>query len=213
MGGCHWPPKLFMGPLAAIRAYPNTVLMSTNINFKNHFLIAMPNMDDPNFAHSITYVCEHNDDGAMGIVVNRPMALTVAQIFEHLDIKKFDERFSQQPVLCGGPVQMERGFVLHRDKHPWDSTMEVQDGIFLTTSKDVLVAMADNRGPQDALIALGYAGWGEGQLDEEMANNAWLCVPATEEILFNLPFDQRWHAAARLLGVDLSLLSTQVGHA
>lgn len=187
--------------------------MSAQNSFKNHFLIAMPSMDDPNFAQSITYICEHGDEGAMGIVVNRPMELTVAQIFEHLEIQTIDGRFEHQQVLRGGPVQMERGFVLHRDKRPWDSTIEVQDGVFLSTSKEVLVAMAEGRGPENALIALGYAGWSAGQLDEEMANNSWLSVPATEHILFDLPFDQRWHAAARLLGVDLSLLSTQVGHA
>ncbi len=187
--------------------------MSAHTSFKNHFLIAMPTMEDPNFAHTITYICEHSEDGAMGIVVNRPLDLTIAQIFEHLDIAPVAERFQKQHVLRGGPVQTERGFVLHRDKRPWDSTLEVQDGIFLSTSKEILVAMAEDRGPQDALIALGYAGWGEGQLDEEMVNNAWLSVPATEQILFDLPFEQRWHAAARLLGVDLSLLSTQVGHA
>ena len=187
--------------------------MSAQTSFKNHFLIAMPTLEDPNFAQTITYICEHSSDGAMGIVVNRPMGLTVAQIFEHLDIHTVDERFQQQQVLRGGPVQMERGFVLHRDKRAWDSTLEVQDGVFLSTSKEILVAMAENRGPDNALIALGYAGWSSGQLDEEMANNAWLSVPATEDILFDLPFEQRWHAAARLLGVDLSLLSTQVGHA
>lgn len=187
--------------------------MSAHISFKNHFLIAMPSMEDPNFAQSITYICEHSEDGAMGIVVNRPLGLTVAQIFDHLEIQPIDDRFTRQQVLRGGPVQMERGFVLHRDKRPWDSTLEVQDGIFLSTSKEILVAMAQNRGPADALIALGYAGWSAGQLDEEMVNNAWLSVPATEHILFDLPFEERWHAAARLLGVDLSLLSTQVGHA
>lgn len=187
--------------------------MSALNSFKNHFLIAMPTLEDPNFAQTITYICEHSDDGAMGIVVNRPMELTVAQIFEHLEIHPVDERFTHQQVLRGGPVQMERGFVLHRDKRPWDSTLEVQDGIFLSTSKEVLVAMGDGRGPENALIALGYAGWGAGQLDEEMANNSWLSVPASEHILFDLPFEERWHAAARLLGIDLSLLSTQVGHA
>lgn len=187
--------------------------MKTENSFKNHFLIAMPTLEDPNFAQTITYVCEHNDDGAMGIVVNRPNGLSVAQIFEHLDIQPVDDRFDEQQVLRGGPVQTERGFVLHRDKREWDSTIEVQDGIYLSTSKEILQAMAEGRGPDNALIALGYAGWSAGQLDEEMANNAWLSVPASEHILFDIPFEQRWHAAARLLGVDLSLLSTQVGHA
>lgn len=189
-----------------------TALKSSSL--KNHFLIAMPGMVDPNFAHSITYICEHNDDGAMGIVVNRPMELTVADILSHLHIRDFDDQFGEVPVLCGGPVQMERGFVLHRtlpDK--WDTTMCVEGDICLTTSRDILVAIAHHQGPDESVIALGYAGWSAGQLDNEMAQNAWLSVKANPDIIFATPFEQRWQAAASLLGVDMALLSAQAGHA
>lgn len=183
-------------------------------SLKHHFLIAMPDMADPNFAHTITYICEHNDEGAMGIVVNRPMELTVADILTHLQITDFDERLLDQHVLYGGPVQTERGFVLHRTlPHKWDTTLCVDDDICLTTSRDILVAIANNEGPAESLVALGYAGWSAGQLDHEMAQNAWLSVKADSDILFDTPFDQRWQAAAALLGVDMNLLSSQIGHA
>ncbi len=187
--------------------------MSTYPSLKNHFLIAMPGMADPNFSQTITYICEHNEEGAMGIVVNRPMVLTYAQLLEHLQIVPAPDDCQHKNVLWGGPVQLERGFVLHRDRRPWESTLEVQEGVFLSTSRDIINAVGRAEGPTDALIALGYAGWSAGQLDEEMINNAWLCAPATEQILFDLPFEQRWDAAAQLLGINLSLLSTQVGHA
>lgn len=190
--------------------------MSTlkSASLKHHFLIAMPDMVDPNFAHSITYICEHNEEGAMGIVVNRPMELTVADILNHLQIKEFDERWLDQQVLYGGPVQTERGFVLHRTQpHRWDTTLSVDGDICLTTSRDILLAIANNEGPDESLIALGYAGWSAGQLDSEMAQNAWLSVKADSDILFATPFDQRWQAAASLLGVDMNLMSGQVGHA
>ena len=183
-------------------------------SLKNHLLIAMPDMADPNFAHSITYVCEHNEEGAMGIVVNRPLELTVADILSHLQIDQFDDDFNTLSVLYGGPVQMERGFVLHRDfTHRWDTTLCVDGDICLTTSRDILVAIAHNEGPQDSIIALGYAGWSAGQLDHEMSQNAWLSVKADPDILFATPYEQRWQAAASLLGVDMNLMSGQIGHA
>lgn len=183
-------------------------------SLKHHFLIAMPDMVDPNFAHSITYICEHNDEGAMGIVVNRPMELTVADILNHLQIREFSDHLQDQQVLYGGPVQTERGFVLHRTQpREWDTTLCVDDDICLTTSRDILMAIARNEGPPESLIALGYAGWSAGQLDNEMAQNAWLSVKADSDILFATPFDQRWQAAAALLGVDMNLMSGQVGHA
>ena len=170
-------------------------------NLKNHFLIAMPSMADPNFAHSITYICEHNEEGAMGIVVNRPM-------------DSYDDNFNEVPVMCGGPVQMERGFVLHRsDPHQWENSQIVHGDICLTSSRDILMAIAHNEGPAESLIALGYAGWSAGQLDDEMAQNAWLSVNADPDIMFATPYEQRWQAAAKLLGVDLNLLSDQIGHA
>lgn len=181
---------------------------------RNHLLIAMPDMADPNFAHSITYVCEHNDEGAMGIVVNRPLELTVADILSHLQIDQFDDDFGNLSVLYGGPVQMERGFVLHRDlTNRWDTTLCVDGDICLTTSRDILVAIAHNEGPQESIIALGYAGWSAGQLDYEMSQNAWLSVKADPDILFATPYEQRWQKAASLLGVDMNLMSGQIGHA
>ena len=171
-------------------------------------------MSDPNFAQSITYVCEHDDDGAMGIVVNRPMDLTVGDMFSHLNINQYDHQFDLTPVMCGGPVQMERGFVIHREQDTnWDSSRQLDDDIWVTSSRDILTAIANNEGPKDALIALGYAGWSAGQLDEEIIQNAWLSVPADPDIIFSIPCEQRWYAAAKLLGVDISLLSSQVGHA
>jgi putative transcriptional regulator len=187
--------------------------MSTYPSLKNHFLIAMPTMADPNFSQTITYICEHNQDGAMGIVVNRPLVLTWSQLLEHLKVEPIPVDLADRNVLWGGPVQLERGFVLHRSRTAWDSTMEVQDGIFLTTSREIIDAIGRGDGPEDALIALGYAGWSAGQLEDEMANNAWLSVAANGHVLFDTPFEQRWHAAAQLLGVNLSLISTQAGHA
>ncbi|MCG8312054.1 MAG: YqgE/AlgH family protein [Pseudomonadales bacterium] len=182
-------------------------------SLRNHFLIAMPNMADPNFSHTLTYVCEHNNEGAMGIVVNRPLELTLGEVFSHLKINNYDEDFDDLPVMSGGPVQVERGFVLHRSDFPWDATKEVQDGIHLATSQDILEAIAHNHGPEEHLVALGYAGWGPGQLDEEMSHNTWLSVPANPDIIFATPQEKRWQAAASLLGVDLSLLSVEAGHA
>lgn len=181
---------------------------------KNHFLIAMPSMSDPNFAHSITYICEHNDEGAMGIVVNRPLDLSVGDILSHLKIEQYSDSYNEVPVMCGGPVQMERGFVLHRcDPGLWENSQVVHDDICLTSSRDILMAIAHNEGPKESLVALGYAGWGSGQLDDEMAQNAWLSVRADPGIMFTTPYEQRWQAAANLLGVDLNLLSDQIGHA
>jgi len=184
------------------------------ISLKNHFLIAMPNMSDPNFAHSITYICEHNEEGAMGIVINRPMDVSVGDILAHLKISHYDEAYNDIPVMCGGPVQMERGFVLHRSSlEQWENCQQVDEDICLSSSRDILMAIAHNEGPRQNLVALGYAGWGAGQLDEEMAQNAWLSVKADADIIFDTPYDQRWQAAANLLGIDLNLLSDQIGHA
>jgi putative transcriptional regulator len=188
--------------------------MDTNSNdsLKNHFLIAMPAMEDPNFSHSITYICEHNEDGAMGIMINRPLNLSLGEIFEHLDIDSYDEQFDHQNVLEGGPVQTDMGFVLHRNPQEWQSTVVMEEGICLTTSRDILDDIANNKGPKDSLIALGYAGWGGGQLEEEMQSNAWITVKADPEILFSIPHEKRWEAATKLLGIDLSLMSSDVGH-
>lgn len=178
----------------------------------NHFLIAMPGLADPNFFHTVTYICEHDADGAMGIVINRPLDLTLSEILVHMEITATPET-ATLPVFQGGPVQTERGFVVHAPLGNWDATLQVSDEIGVTASQDVLASIASGQGPRRALIALGYAGWGAGQLEQEMADNVWLSGPATPEVLFDTPVEKRWEAAAGLLGVDLTLLSSDTGHA
>ncbi|WP_297292358.1 YqgE/AlgH family protein [Oceanicoccus sp.] len=182
-------------------------------SLKDHFLIAMPSIGDGIFAHSITYICEHNEQGAMGIVINHPLDLSLDEIFEHLEIDNIQTPHQDQ-ILAGGPVHMDRGFVLHRntDDH-WDSTIRVSDQIALTTSQDILTAIAHDEGPSDSIVALGYAGWSEGQLESELADNAWLTAPADSNIIFNTPVEQRAKAAAATMGIDLSLISPTAGHA
>ena len=187
--------------------------MSTTASLKNQLLIAMPTLEDPNFARTVTYICEHGEHGAMGIVLNRPTDLCLADVLQHMEIEGGMGAAGEQIVYLGGPVEEERGFVLHTHTDPWDSTLAIDAEISITTSRDILEAMARGTGPRHTLVALGYAGWGAGQLEREMQQNAWLSGPADQSILFELPADQRWEAAARLLGVDLHLLSTDAGHA
>jgi putative transcriptional regulator len=178
------------------------------------FLIAMPAMDDPNFDRTVTYICEHNDEGALGIIVNRPTTMSLGEILAQMDLELGDPALAAQPVLQGGPVQPERGFVIHDDGGAgFGATLEVPDGLKVTTSRDILVALAEGKGPQRAVIALGYAGWGAGQLEAEMVANAWLTVPATPDIIFSVPFERRWEAAAELIGIDITALSSEAGHA
>ncbi|WP_353571458.1 YqgE/AlgH family protein [Candidatus Albibeggiatoa sp. nov. BB20] len=182
----------------------------------NHLLIAMPNLDDPHFAQTVTYVCMHNDDGAMGIVINRPITgVDVGQVLEHMNIESQNPIAERWPVFDGGPVQKERGFVLHEppEKGQWDAMLILQNNVAITTSQDILQAMAKGNGPDKVLIALGYAGWSAGQLEHEMLENTWLSIPANDnDIIFNIPIENRWQAAAAKLGIDLNLLSTQAGH-
>ncbi len=187
-------------------------MTSTN-EFTNHFLIAMPNLADPNFFHSVTYICEHSPDGALGIVINRPLDLTLMEVLEHMHIAPETIDLGPGTVYLGGPVQPERGFVLHRPPRRWDSTLQITPSLAVTTSKDILEAIAKGQGPERALVALGYAGWGPGQLEQEMADNAWLSGPADESIIFDIEPEKRWEAAAAAMGVDLSRLSSDVGHA
>ena len=179
----------------------------------NHFIIAMPSLDDINFSRSVTYICEHNNDGALGVTINRPSDIHLFEIYEQLNLKDYEQKASQQTVFMGGPVQQERGFLLHRPNGNWDSSLKVTDNIAITTSKDILQAMAKNEGPDDVLVTLGYAGWSAGQLEQELADNTWLSCPASEEIIFETPAEKCWDAAAKLLGVDLNLLSNSSGHA
>lgn len=179
----------------------------------NHFLIAMPSLADPNFTHTVTYLCEHNQEGALGIIINRPTELTLADLAEQLNIEVTEPELAETPIYQGGPVQLERGFVLHSPLGEWDSTLEVTPDIGLTMSQDIIDAIANGVGPDHFLIALGYAGWGQGQLETELAANAWLNGPADSQIIFKQPIENRWTAAAALLGVDLNTLSPDVGHA
>lgn len=185
----------------------------TEMNLTHHFLIAMPAMTDPFFAKSLTYVCEHNQEGAMGIVVNRPISLTLSELFAQINLPLKQSELDDLPIHFGGPVQTDRGFVLHEAGGNWQSTMQVNDKIELTTSKDILQAVGEGHGPQHMLVTLGYAGWSQGQLEQEVAANAWLSVPANEHILFDLPAEERLPAAMALLGVDYATLSDEAGHA
>lgn len=180
----------------------------------NQFLIAMPNLADPSFAHTVTYLCQHNDDGALGIVINRPAGLKLGDILEQMQIVAHCETINDIPIFAGGPVQQERGFVIHSsEQHHWDSCIAISDTISLTSSRDILEAIAHGKGPEHFLIALGYAGWGGGQLEKEIVDNAWLNTPCLENILYDMPVNQRWNAAASQLGIDINKLTTPAGHA
>jgi putative transcriptional regulator len=179
----------------------------------NQFLIAMPGMNDPNFAQTVTLVCEHSPQGALGIIINRPLTMTLGEVFAQLGLDSTHSRVSESPVLQGGPVQTDRGFVLHSPGTNWESTLAVSDWLHLTTSRDILDALARGEGPPVALMALGYAGWDAGQLEAEVAQNAWLTVPAEGRIVFETALDERWEAACQLLGVNLLHLSSDAGHA
>ena len=182
-------------------------------NLTNHFLIAMPAMQEGVFAGTLTYLCEHNENGALGIVVNRPISLTIGEMFDQVKIALNQPGLVKIPVYFGGPVQTEQGFILHSPLGNWEATMAINDEVGLTASRDILEAIARGEGPEHFLVALGYAGWGAGQLEQELLENAWLSAPASSTILFETPMEQRWTEAAALLGVDLTLLSHDAGHA
>lgn len=179
----------------------------------DHFLIAMPSMGDPNFNETVTYVCRHDAEGAIGIVVNRPTDMRLEQVFEQLSLDVRAREQAMQPVLSGGPVNTDRGFVLHTSDSPFEATFEPAGKIKVTVSQDILVQMASGAGPDPAVVALGYAGWDAGQLESELVANAWLSVPADPGVVFDTPFEQRWSAAAGLLGVDIHQLTNYAGHA
>jgi putative transcriptional regulator len=182
------------------------------INLTSHFLIAMPAMKDENFVRTLTFVCEHNERGALGIVVNRPIDVTLASLFKQVELELPDPALAQQPVFYGGPVQLDHGFVLHRPVGTWKSTLPVGD-IGLTTSRDILEAMSKGEGPNQHLVALGYAGWAPGQLEHEILANGWLTVQADVDVIFNLPPEARYAAAMSALGVNAANLSEEAGHA
>jgi putative transcriptional regulator len=188
-------------------------MAKAQMNLTHQFLIAMPTLVDPNFERTVVYVCEHNDKGAIGLVINRSTDLTLAKLFDKIDLKLEIAPWKDTPVFFGGPVQTERGFVLHSPAGNYSSSLTVADEIALTTSKDVLEAVASGAGPAKLLVTLGHSGWGGGQLENEIAQNAWLTVAARAEIIFETPVEQRFDAALKLLGIDSAQLSGLAGHA
>jgi len=184
-----------------------------DLNFSRHFLIAMPNLVDPIFARSLAFVCDHNERGAMGIIVNRPLGMTLTTLFEQIDVELHRPDVAELQVCFGGPVQTDRGFVLHQPLGDWQSTLPVSDDMGLTTSKDILLAVGEGTGPEQIFVTLGYAGWEAGQLENEIAQNAWISVEADPEVIFSLPATERYEAALKLLGIDMAMLSEDAGHA
>lgn len=195
---------------------------SAPINLTNHFLIAMPGLEDAIFGKSVVYVCEHSARGALGLVINKPADMMMSALFDKVDLPLKRADLSQSPVFQGGPVQTERGFVLHealytapdnKDESLYASTMTIPGGLEMTTSKDVLEALSNGAGPKRVLVTLGYASWGEGQLESELGENSWLTVDADQSVIFDTPVEQRYDKALALLGLQAWMISTQVGHA
>ena len=194
-----------------------------SIDLKHHFLIAMPGLEDETFARSVVYMCEHSPRGAMGLIINKPADISMRHLFDKVDLPLRREDLMQSPVSQGGPVQTERGFVLHdplrMDKPQQDggsiyaSTLAVPGGLEMTTSRDVLEALSSGAGPRRVLVTLGYSSWGEGQLESELAENTWLTVPASEEVIFDVPMAERYDRALDLLGLKSWMLSPEAGHA
>jgi putative transcriptional regulator len=179
----------------------------------NQLLIAMPSLADGHFTQSVTLVCEHSEKGALGIVLNKPLELTLGEVLDQMKLDGEQAGVGERPVLRGGPVHTDRGFVLHRPGGEWDSTHRISDAVQVTTSRDVLAAIASGTGPADAFVALGYAGWEAGQLERELLDNAWLSLPMSEQLVFKVPYEERWQAAWQLLGVKSSSVSLVAGHA
>ncbi|WP_414691204.1 YqgE/AlgH family protein [Noviherbaspirillum sp.] len=186
----------------------------SELNLADHFLIAMPSMLDPVFGGTVIYLCEHNPGGALGVIINKATDMTMDVLFERIDLKlEIAASFEKKPVMFGGPVQVERGFVLHSPHGGFSSMMKVTDDIAMTTSKDVLEAVAAGDGPRRILVSLGCSGWSAGQLEEEIARNGWLTVRADPAIIFDLPIEERFSAAVKLLGFDPAMLAGDAGHA
>jgi len=190
-----------------------TDIKSAGDNLTGYFLIAMPSLNDGFFNQAVTYICEHDESGSFGVIINQETTITLKQVIKEMKIEGADGYQANQPVFIGGPVDQGRGFILHRPAGNWSSSLVVKNDVALTTSKDILQAIANNEGPEDCIVALGYAGWAAGQLEQEMADNTWLSCPADEQIIFNTPAEERWKAAAKLIGIDLSLMSNDAGHA
>ena len=191
-------------------------MATDRINLTNQFLMAMPGMGDDTFSGAVVYLCEHTENGALGLVINKPIAIKLRNLFEKVELKLESEQLAEQPVYFGGPVQTERGFVLHEEvanQPPYNSTLRIPGGLAMTTSKDVLEALAAGAGPKRLLVTLGYSGWAAGQLEDELSRNGWLTVEAKPEIIFNTPSELRYERAVALLGFDPRMLSQDAGHA
>ncbi|MCO4798274.1 MAG: YqgE/AlgH family protein [Colwelliaceae bacterium] len=182
-------------------------------SLEDHLLIAMPALKDSYFDKTVTYICEHNDEGAMGLIINLPVSVTVNQLLAQLDEDLPHNPELGQQVLTGGPVSTDRGFVLHSPQKGWSSSLSLSDDVMITTSKDILIALGSEKAPEKYMVTLGYAGWGPGQLEEEIQANSWLTTPSDNDILFNTPIEQRWQKAAEKLGVNIAHLSSDIGHA
>ena len=182
-------------------------------SLSQQLLIALPSLADPNFARAVLLICQHDANGAMGIVVNRASEFSVGDLFDQIGVEGGSDELRAQPVLAGGPVHAERGFVLHDGERAWDSSIRLPGGLSLTTSRDVLEALARGEGPAQALVALGCAGWGGGQLEQEISENSWMTAPPDASLLFELPLEQRWQAAAGLIGVNLAQMTHYSGRA
>jgi putative transcriptional regulator len=198
-------------PAAGPRGY--NAAMPHAVSLADHFLIAMPSLADPHFVRGVTLICQHDESGAMGLVVNHRSEYNLDEVLRQMEIATDSMTLGRQPVLVGGPVQPDRGFVLHDDPRDFGSTLRFGAGLAVSTSREILQEMARGEGPQRTLVTLGYAGWTAGQLEAELSQNAWLTVPADKSICFECPLEQRWEAAARAIGVDISRMSAHLGHA
>lgn len=187
--------------------------MATINTLANHLLIAMPSLHDPNFEKTVIYICEHRQEGSVGLIINRPMQFSLSLVFEQLDVKPTTDTISEQPLMFGGPVQPERGFVVHKQLGEWRSSLFLQQEVTITTSNDIIRAIAAAKGPSEALVTLGYSGWVENQLEKEIVDNVWLVCPYRSEILYEIPFGDRWEYAAKTLGVRMDQLTGGMGHA
>jgi putative transcriptional regulator len=193
-------------------------MATSRIDLTNQFLIAMPGVADDTFAGAVVYLCEHTEKGALGLVINKPIDIKLRNLFEKVELSLDRKDLAEQPVYFGGPVQTERGFVLHErlggdGSSPYTSTLAIPGGLEMTTSKDVLEAMSHGAGPRRVLVTLGYSGWGAGQLEDEIGRNGWLTVNASPEIIFDTPIEKRYDRALALLGIDPRMLSQEAGHA
>lgn len=188
--------------------------MKQSTYFNDYFLIAMPTAEPHAFHHAVIYICEHSGEGAIGIIVNQPTTMQLGEVFQQMDIPCADTHINPQPVLVGGPLDQDRGFIFHKpEEHQWRSTINFSSEIAITTSRDILESIAENKGPTQFVLSLGYAGWAPGQLEDEIKDNLWLTVKANQAIVFDIPFEARWQKAVALLGIDASRLTTVSGHA